>query len=395
MFESIYAGLTGLSGFSKGLNVISNNVANLNTPGFKSSQLQFLDLFYQYNTTGHDDDQSSALQIGAGMNTGATNILFKQGELRQTGNDQDVAIDGTGFFVLRKDGQTYYTRAGQFQFDADGYLVERSNNARVAGLQGNNLSDINITGLRTSPAKVTSVVKFSNNLSTGSTQHIIDNIAVYDALGGSHTLKLTLDNNNANLAGSWNLTVTDSGTAIATGQIQFDNGLPKSGADKFTFAYAPTGATPLSLTFDFSTDATSFSGGTSSTLQLNSQDGYAVGSLTKTTFDPQGYMVTTYSNGQTTKHDRLALAWFDNAGGLEQFGGNMFVNNLGQKSHIGGAGESVLGKITGGSVELSNVDLTQQFSDLIITQRGYQGSSQIITTANEMIQQLFDMRGRR
>lgn len=395
MFESIYTGLTGLSGFSKGLNVISNNVANLNTPGFKSSQLQFLDLFYKYDTMGNGDKNSSALQLGGGMDTGATNILFKQGDLRQTGNDQDVAIDGTGFFVLRKDGQTFYTRAGQFQFDAEGYLVERSNGARVSGLQGNKLTDISITGLRTSPAKATSTVKFSDNLSTGSAQHIIDNIEVFDSLGGSHTLKLTLDNNNATLAGSWNLTVSESGATVATGQIQFENGLPKSGANTLVFTYSPVGPVPLSLTFDFGTDSTSFSGGTSSTLKLGSQDGYAVGSLTKTTFDTQGYMVTTYSNGQTVKHDRLALAWFDNQEQLEQFGGNMFINSTSQSSYLGGAMESVLGRVTGGSVELSNVDLTQQFSDLIITQRGFQGSSQIITTANEMIQQLFDMRGRR
>src|SRR6478609_6440934 len=116
MLDSIYVGLTGLIGYSKDLTVIGNNAANLNTPGFKSQQLLFTDLFYQSKLL-ENNDGGTRLDIGTGLDTGATRRNFKPGELRQTGGDQDVAIDGTGFFVLRRDGQTFLTRAGQFSFD--------------------------------------------------------------------------------------------------------------------------------------------------------------------------------------------------------------------------------------------------------------------------------------
>jgi flagellar hook protein FlgE len=130
-------------------------------------------------------------------------------------------------------------------------------------------------------------------------------------------------------------------------------------------------------------------------LAAGTQDGYAAGALVKASFDSDGYFVTTYSNGQTEKHGRLALGWFSHTDALEQVGNNLFVNRYGQAADLGYAGEREFGKITAGSIEGSNVDLSQQFAEMIITQRGYQSASQVITTANEMIQQLLDMRGKR
>src|SRR2546425_5444397 len=129
MFESVYVGMTGLESYAKGLNVISNNVANLNTPGFKSSQLQFADLFYRNSDAGLGAGNPQE-QIGAGVGTGGTFLNFQQGEARQTGNDLDLLINGPGLFVLRKDGETFYSRAGQFEFDKDGYLVDQTTKAR-------------------------------------------------------------------------------------------------------------------------------------------------------------------------------------------------------------------------------------------------------------------------
>lgn len=395
MLETIYVGMSGLEGYSKGLNVISNNVANLNTPGFKGAQLQFSDLFYKSQNAG-GDGRGAQQQVGEGLDTGATHLNFKQGEARQTGNDLDLLIDGVGFFVLRKDDKVLYTRAGQFQFDDAGYLVDRTNQARVAALgAGQQLVDVSINGLRTNPPKATSTISFADNLSISDNQHVVGNVTVYDSLGGTHTLKVTFDNNFTNVAGSWNVTVADSSGTVATGEIRFQDGKPLAGFDTIAFSYAPQNTPALSIALDFKTDATSYAGGTDSTLKVKSQDGYAAGSLTKTTFDADGYFVTNYSNGQTVKHDRLALAWFDYADGLQAEGGNVFSNVYNQPTHLGYPNEAEYGKISAGSVEMSNVDLSQQFSDLIITQRGYQASSQVITTANEMIQQLYDMRGKR
>ena len=392
MFESIYVGLSGLVGFSKGLNVLSNNVANLNTPGFKSSQLQFQDLMYGLK---HSGGESSA-QIGTGVDTGSTSINMKQGELRATGNDLDLAIDGSGFFVLRKDNQTLYTRAGQFEFDESGFLVSRGSKAHVAALSGGSqLHDINLNGLRTNPPKLTGKVTFTGNLSSSDTQHIINNVKVYDSLGTAHDLTLTFDNNSSVLAESWNVTVSDSTGTISTAQILFANGVPVAGQDSITFSYAPNGVAASNVTLDFSKDVTAYSGGSDSTMKVNTQDGYGAGALTKASFDSEGYLTLTYSNNQTAKQDQLALAWFDYISGLTLEGNNTFANRSELTPQYGTPSSSVFGKITAGSIELSNVDLTQQFSDLIITQRGYQASSQVITAANEMLQQLFDMKGRR
>lgn len=395
MLDSIYIGLSGLTGYSKGLNNISNNVANLNTPGFKSSQMQFNDLFYRYQTSG-DGGNSSTYSQGSGVTVGSTSMVFKQGELRATGNDQDVAVEGNGLFVLRKDGQVLYTRAGQFVFDADGFLVSRDNQARVAGLSGTDgLSDINVSGQRSNPPKVTSSIKLSDSLSSNDNTFNLANVAVFDSLGASHTLNLRFINNKNVTPGSWLVEVRDGDKVIGSGRIRYQaNGSPMAGFDSLAFTYAPgNGADPVAAALDFS--ATNNFSSAGSTIKIGSQDGLAAGSLTKAVFDADGFLVMTYSNGQVVKRDRLALAWFNDMQGLEQQGGNMLVNAGSQKRQLGGPGDSLFGKVKGGSIELSNVDLAQQFSELIITQRGYQASSQIVTASNEMIQQLFDLRGKR
>src|SRR5262245_55648942 len=126
MFESIYVGLTGLASFSRNLTVIGNNVSNLNSAGFKNSQLSFSDLAYRASFSERNDGAGAGVQIGSGVGTGATRVLFTQGNLRDTGNPTDLAVEGNGFFVLRGEAGTFYTRNGEFEFDADGFLVSRA-----------------------------------------------------------------------------------------------------------------------------------------------------------------------------------------------------------------------------------------------------------------------------
>ncbi|TAK83701.1 MAG: flagellar hook-basal body complex protein [Aquabacterium sp.] len=392
MLESIYVGLTGLAGYSKGLNVISNNVANLNSPGFKGAQLQFADLYYR--DAGGDVPQ----ELGMGLQTGGTFLNFAQGEGRDTGNDLDLMIDGAGLFVLRgDDGQLQYTRAGQFGLDDEGRLVDKSSGARVAASDaGGNLTDIGIAGLRFSAPLATRSVELAGNLSVADTQHVLPDVTVYDAAGGARSLKLTLDNNSATTPGTWTLTVAlQDGTQVGSGQVRFANGRPQPGFDNVLVAWQPPTGTPLSLRIALSYDTTNTDGGTESTLALRTQDGYAAGSLVRTSFDADGTFTTEYSNGQTTRHGRLALAWFDSPDQLEPVGNNAFVFRSGAQPRFGQPRGEGFGAIKGRTVELSNVDLAKQFSELIITQRGYQASSQVITTANEMLQQLMDMRGKR
>jgi len=403
MLTSIYTGLTGLVGFSNGLNVISNNVANINTPGYKGSTLQFQDLYYSYQIAGDSGGDRSSLQIGSGVGTGVTTILFQQGELRDTQNPLDVAIDGNGFFILRKDGNVLYTRAGQFGFDSDGYLIDKITGARVAALGDNGeLTDINIDDLRINPPVATTEVTFVGNLSTGSQQHLVPNMEVYDALGDTHDLSLTFINNSATTVGSWTVEVRDdTGTLLSTGEIRFQgDGTPEDGFSSMTFTYAPAGANPQDITLDFgtpgsTTGATNYSTGTISNLQADSQNGREMGALINITFTEEGYLELSYSNGETIEDARLALAWFDNLQSLEQAGNSVFINVNDQAVRIDAPGESVMGKIAAGKIEMSNVELTGQFTDMVIIQRGYQASSQVISVSNEMIQQLFDMKARR
>lgn len=405
MLDSIYIGLTGLSTFSKGLSNISNNVANLNTPGFKRSQTLFQDLFYHQQNLG-GNGSNTPFSAGNGVDTGGTSVIFKQGELRQTGNDQDAAIDGNGLFILRDGGKTFYTRAGQFEFDTSGYLVSKSTGGRVAVMSNgsSSLEDFNISEFRVNPPKVTSQIKLSGNLSVNDSdnQHTVSNISVFDSNGQNQPLSLTLTNNSAVTPRSWLIEVKDqAGTVITNGEVRFQgDGSPTAGFENLSFSCTPAGASAQNITLNFGepskfSGVTNFSAGTDSTLSVQSTDGYTVGSLSKVTYDDEGKIVLSYSNGQTSALKKLALAWFDFLPGLEQQGGNLFVNDTDQKPIIGVAKSSVFGKISGGSIESSNVDLTQQFSDLIVTQRGYQASSQVVSAANEMMQQLLDLKGRR
>lgn len=402
MLESIYIGLSGLTGYSKNLSIIGNNVANLNTVGFKSTQLLFSDLFYR-TQFGDNASGQQQLEIGSGLGTTGTQLVFKQGELRATGNDQDVAIDGNGFFVVRRDGETFYSRAGQFNFDADGYLVAGPR-TRVAALVGDVLQDINITGNRTNAGKATSKLEFvgtlNNNAST-TAPVTVSGVTAYDSLGRPLLGSVVFTNNRVATPGSWLVQVnSEAGARVAGGEIRFNgDGTPAAGFNSLSFSITPEGAAATTVEL-FVGDPGSASGtrslsASSSDVRLNKQDGFGVGALIKASFDANGQLVATYSNGQTSKFAKLALASFTHLQGLRPAEGNLFRAGLDETPELGTASQGPFGKIASAQVELGNVDLAQEFSDLIVTQRGYQASSQIVSTANELIQQLFDIKAKR
>lgn len=403
MLDSIYVGLTGLSTFSKGLNNISNNVANLNTTGYKRNEALFQNLLYNDQGPSEGGDGNSERFLGNGVELGTTTTIFAQGTVNQTGNDQDAAINGNGLFILRQDDKTFYTRDGEFQFDANGYLVSKANGARVAVLgNGNQLEDMNISSFNVNPPKITSQIKLSGNLSSTGTAPSVSDIAVIDSSGNSTNLTINFTDNTSVTPRSWLFQINDpAGNAVANGEVQFQgDGSPLSGFENFNFTYTPNGASAQQLTLNFGTPGqfsgvTYFSSGSASTVKLLSTDGFPVGSINKITYDDSGKIVINYSNGQTSTTKQLALAWFNFLPGLENQGGNLFVNDTDQKPIVGSAKSSVFGSITGGSIESSNVDLTTEFSELIVMQRGYQASSQVISAGNDMIQQLLDMKAHR
>ena len=396
MLESIYVGMTGLLGYSRGLRVIANNTANINTPGFKSSSLQFADMFYTGGNLAGGNASQNRDQVGFGLNTTGTAMSFKQGELRQTGNSLDMAVDGQGLFVLQDaEGKITYTRAGQFKFDDNGVLVSRANGEKVMGMDDSGtLTEISLAGQMLNQGRPTSRIKFAGNLSNTATQPFNGPVQVLDELGISHTLTLRISA-VANATNTVKAELLDGTIVLGSSNIVFSGGSKATPETALMqVAYAPAGQQTMMLTLDFSTDVSYFAQGNASDFKVASQDGVGPGSLSSTTFDGDGILRLAYSNGQTVKGAQLALARFDSPDAVAALGNNQFEMVNKNAWHYGKAGEGAFGSVRAGQIEISNVDLSQEFSDLVIMQRGYQASSQVISTANEMLQQLFSMKSK-
>lgn len=391
MIDAIYIAETGLQGFEQGLRAIAHDTANLNTPGFKGQSTMFADLFYSpgmFTSSGGFHFGS----YGNGLASLGTAINFQKGELQNTGNPLDLAIDGQGFFTLQdSNGAIHYTQDGQFKFNSDGVLVSSITGEQVMALDATGkLVPVTLTGLQTSPASATTTITFGGNLSSTATSDTISNVTVIDAAGTSHTLTATLAP-VAGSPGSWTVTLKDGTTTVGTGTIVFQNGVPVAGSDKISLSYTPANGSPVPLTLDFSTNVTSFDSGSTSSLAITKQDGYGVGTLTQASFDATGTLVLTYSNGQTVKNKQLALSQFRSEDDAESIGNNEFASKGSGLWQVGVAGKGIFGSVRSGQLEMSNVDLSQEFSNLVIMQRGYQACSQVVSTANDMLSTLFNM----
>ena len=402
MFDSIYTGLTGLSTFSRGLSNISGNVANLNTVGYKRSVLQFQDLLSTRNGFGGSNAN--------GVSAGQPHLVYTEGELRKTGNDLDAAIDGAGYFVLQDNkGRTAYTRDGQFEFDKDSKLVSREAKDKVMFVDASGaLSAFDLAPYRTLAGTATTSLRFAGVLSTtdNDRSHTVDNLTLYDGAGVAHGASISFtdqtDPSVTTAEHAWQYRLTDDRKNVLTsGTLRFGvDGAPAPDTLPASFSWQSAEGVSQNITLDFGSAGkfgglTSFSVGADSTARLQAGDGAASGSLTGTTYNADGTLRLKYSNGATQAGGTLALAYFAYPQQLTSQGSALWTNGSNDKPTVGKAQSATFGAIAGGQVEASNVDLTAQFSELIITQRGYQASSQVISTANEMLQQLFDIRGRR
>lgn len=379
--QAFFNGMSGLLAFSKGLDNVSNNVSNMNTPGYRGS-----DTFFRSVGDGYGADMTSS------------SIRTTAGETRQTGNATDVAIEGAGFFTVRSEaGDFFYTRAGQFQIDQAGYLVDAVSKMRVQGIDASGeLREINIKDQRALPPIATTRVDLFGSLARSGPQelsHTVQSVLVYDQAGAQQAIKLTFTPLDAP-ANSWQVEVTDStGVVLQTGTITFNpNGSPAAGSNTLVFKLAD-GAPDITLNFgepDSFNQSYQVGSGVSHTLSARVVDGSPVSGLTGLSFDDKGVVKLTYGNGEKRDGGQLALADFADVTVLQLSTNSMYRAPADLRPVFGHASHGQFGSIKGGYIELSNVELAQEFGDILIIQRGYQASSRVMTVSNEMLEQLYN-----
>jgi flagellar hook protein FlgE len=403
--------LSGLEATSQSLNVIANNLANLNTDGYKDQTLSFNDIFNQVQSTAGNGDP---IEIGSGVNSAGTFSNFTNGTVNATGVASNMALQGNGFFVIQGNSGTDYTRTGDFTVNSLGQLTTASGDL-VMGYPAVNgvvstsgtLSPITVNQAATVPAVATTTFQMNTNLDSASTvgTSFTTPITVYDSLGTAQTLSVNYTNTAAN---AWSYTITlpaaatggtGNPTTIGSGTLAFNSSgqltSPTGSVTGINITGLADGAAAMHLTWDLDTSA-----GTPSITQQNAtsatstttQNGYGVGSLTGYTVLADGTVQGQFSNSQTLALGKVAVASFANSQGLSQVGASDFQATFASGAAVvGQAGAGGNGTITGGSVEGSNVNLSTEFSNMIVAQQGYEANAKVLTTLDQISQATIQM----
>jgi flagellar hook protein FlgE len=406
MLRSLFSGISGLRAHQQMMDVTSNNIANVNTVGFKSSQVVFEDTLSQMMRASGAPQQgqggTNPAQVGLGVRLGAINTSFVQGSAQTTGRATDVMISGDGFFVVNSVDEQLYTRAGAFNFDAEGKLVTPTG-AAVQGWPAVNgdvntnapIGDIRLPmGTLIAPNATRNMVLAGNLPADAPVNTSIPRaIKTYDVQGNVVTLTSTF----TLTAGGWEVVVSDGSTPSASTALTF---LPNGQISAPTYTDA-SGATKIGLLYDPDNDGvgvevdlaglTEYTGNT--TVSPLSQNGSPAATLQSFSINPDGQLVGVFSNGNKQTVAQLALGNFNNPPGLEKVGDSLyrFTVNSGL-AQIGVAGTVGLGTLQSGAVEMSNVDLAQEFTNLIVAQRGFQANSKVISTSDEVLQELVNLK---
>ena len=506
MLRSMFAGVSGLKAHQMRMDVIGNNIANVNTAGYKASRVTFQEMLSQ-TTRGAtaptaNRGGSNPQQVGLGVQLGSIDVKHTQGNTQSTGYITDLAIEGDGFFILAEgeDGlNRLYTRAGIFGLDSggtEGNLVSLVNGMRVMGYRAENgiidytsLKPLYISGSQTIEARATDQVVFGGNLDSRYTEGtgVRRTVQVYDSLGTEHTIVVDLTKTKEDNTWDWKAYWLVPSSAIPVDQAgkitpnaryvvhggklwkvdpeyEYKESEPQGevvasfddedkvwrvgdGSAEFTFgtllangtfltaasdgsslvltaesavgqakvgpddtrikfgtngsflgpkpeeaviSFDPAGAESIRIKLDF-TQFTQYAD--TFTGKFLSQNGHTSGALESFTIDQNGVIVGSFSNGLTQALGQVALAKFANPGGLMRSGSTMFMESTNSGSaQVEPAGAPGFGQIIPSALEMSNVDLSEEFTDMIITQRGFQANSRIITTSDEMLQELVNLK---
>jgi flagellar hook protein FlgE len=403
MLRSLFAGVSGLRNHQVRMDVIGNNIANVNTVGFKASRVNFAEMLSQTIRGAQAPSEArggtNAVQVGLGVQVGSVDTLFTQGNLQYTGNLTDLAIQGDGFLVVGDGLRQFYTRDGAIVLDSQGALVHASSGMRLMGWPADAAGAVDTAGPLAPltipvgsqiPPRATTLAQFGGNLNAGAAvgERWTTTVTVFDSLGNPLELLVEFEKTGTN---AWDWTARYQGSDVGTGVVTFlDSGVVDTGGTASLSFDPGTGAAPLGLTLDFAA-LTQYGG--ASTVALRSQDGYATGSLESFSIDGNGVITGLYSNGRTQTIGQVALVLFTNPGGLMKAGSNLYAesSNSGPAA-VGEAGTGGRGSLTAGALEMSNVDLAQEFTNMITAQRGFQANARVITTSDELLQELISLR---
>ncbi|HEX4935325.1 MAG TPA: flagellar hook protein FlgE [Gemmatimonadaceae bacterium] len=430
MMRSLFSGVSGLRNHQVRMDVIGNNISNVNTVAFKAGRVTFKEGFAQLlqgaSRPPGDLGGINPIQVGLGMQIGSVDMMFSQGNLETTGLSTDLALQGDSFFVVKKGTQNYYTRSGNFQLDADGQLVSPTNGFVVQGRMADNgvfldgVRNITLPVGQKTAARATDSVKLAGNLDASAPIFVgtfdatgradpqnkdswsETSITVYDSLGNQHDLKLQFWKTAAD-TWSWQI----DGTNLPVGftppnstpqTLTFDTtGILSAAAPTSppVISFTPAGANQVDVTLDLGGNTvngiTSFAG--TNTAVLKDQNGYEAGQLQNFSIDRTGLITGAFTNGTNVVLAQIVLADFNNPGGLLRVGDNMYaVSGNSGGAVLGYSLEGIQSTMTSGALEMSNVDLAQEFTSMIVTQRGFQANSRVITSSDEMLQELVNLK---
>lgn len=388
MLDSMYSAVSGLQANQAMLDTVGNNIANVNTVGFKTGDVTFEDLLSQ--TIGGASAPTAGLgginpyQVGLGVRIAGTSTDFTQGTSQNTGRPLDVSIQGDGFLIGQSNGQTLYTRAGSLSLDANGQLTS-PDGMLIQGWTADQTGAVNTNGplgpiaIPTGaqiPATATKNITLNGNVALTNGTPPTTSVNVFDSLGNQSTMTLSF----AQSGSGWTVTGSIGGTTVGTATLPFSttNGTTTSPS----VAMGPYTLQIASLSAN----------GGPSTVAVANQDGAPAGSLETYSISSTGLIEGAFSNGQTRAIGQLALASFANPAGLAHAGDTNFsaTANSGL-AQIGTAGSGSRGLLSPGTLEASNVDLGKQFTELITAQRGYEANTKVVTTSNTVLGDLVNM----
>lgn len=411
MIGSLYSGISGLNANSLAMSVIGDNIANINTPSFKGNRASFASVLSQ-SLAG-----STGNEVGRGVQLWGISSSWNQGAVETTSNPTDLAINGKGFFTVRdsNDGSIFYTRAGAFNFDdlgnlinPDGLIVQGYEAANVnpdGTFTLGSITDINVPQASTTPPQATTEFRMDLNLDAGAAvgDTYTTTLTAYDSLG--NTIPVTITFTNAG-PGAWTAAASippsaGTGATISDPNFTFDaNGnLTAPAADPTASLTLTNGsASPQVFTWDIYDDSNVSLGditgyASPSVTAFQTQDGFTSGSLRGVSVDEDGVVTGSYSNGQLVPLYQVVLADFPSYWGLGKMGDNLYAESRASGQPIPGtAGTASLGSISPSALEGSNVDLATEFVKMITAQRAFQANSRVITTSDEILSELINLK---